>query len=1422
MKKIGSCLLSFLLTAALLLTSASPVFVFAGEPPAYSGNFVSSAGLDSSGFVPDEVWDQIGWTAMTHSSNSDAVSGQFKFVRSGNNYYFLIDVSTSNSDNILAYSTEETTASNFWNQDCVEIFLNEDPDTVYGSVEIGQGAEAYRHIRVNANGVISEGNFGSGILAVTENAAKVTKTANGFLYQVRLTSRLCNSAQAAETDRRIGVEVFAYNTANGGAWDYWAIDRAAEAAANNWGNAAPSVTTSKFGIVTVNANRITVSDKGIKTLSGSDADPNGVDLQTARVDSSVWDAIAWETMPYSSDTAKISSRFKMVRIENVYYFLVDVTTSNRSAVKAYSAEETTASNFWNQDCVEIFLNEDLDTVFGPAQIAQNPDAYRHIRINAAGVIGEGNFGSGDPKVTENYAVVTPTPSGFLYEIAVRAATKSAAELSAADNRIGLEVFAYNTEGAWNYWAIDRAAAAAEKNWSNAAPSVTTKYLGLVTTNSNHIAVDEAVNAGQTAPNPSRLTLDSDTLILKEGSSQKLSVRIEPFLANPALTYGSADQTVATISSDGVIQALQGGSTRLTVTGSGGVSAGCELTVEPLFVVPGTPDYIGKTETTDYTPPKSIQIGENTYSLKFFDGFDGTALDPSKWEFMPEWQTKEGFYQDDAVSVENGKLVLTQYVSKDVDAKKAEQLASRNLPTDYYLGGAGLQTKGRFSQTYGYYEISMKIPFTQGYWAAFWLLNDSVDYVSNRDENGLLGCELDIFEAFPNLYPKVHSTCHFSGQSVAAVSNAPEFYDSYHTIACEWNRDDYVIYIDGKRTVSLKSAAEAEARIMEICRNPLYLCITTEFGGGSKVDMEKVQWLNDTYGVIDRVYVDYVRAYSLDGALNANNRVDVEGTGYRMLADISSGIYYGQINHPVSPTEKEAEAKPIVWNVQGLEGLNDAAPADHLVLSSPYVLDFHIFDQNTNVWQNSALRSYLNSTADGDFLAPSHFTSAEADGIGETDVRIYQNDGQLLDAGTAKMYLKGHNGVVNTSDNASMNGIVGNAVLWSSLGDRSALISGSSYTAWADLWFTPGASYRGSSGNVNHYLMNPAGRSNGVRFVAYGNAHPDLDNGANIRSATMAISPLFKLDPEQIVFASKIVPETYGNPMTTQAIADRYEAYCYKLTLKDAALNLSLKDNDKTDFTVQPGEQLKLNVATTVSNLSNKTIVYKIVDRDNWLCGYGVLPAAGAEQEISVPTTNLWKNMSSTSADYSLQQQKYTVYIWQQEDHEFQSHSASEPIVVTMNVSEKAVDRYAIELSAVEENRGEIRASASEAAEGETVSLFAAAAPGFRFVRWEASAGGQELTVDGDSFVMPGCDVLVRAIFEQEPASGAESGGSTSSGEESAPGRSSSGEAPAPGSPSSGGELPLTGNVPGILCILLLTAAAAMAAVWFAGKKLAER
>lgn len=59
--------------------------------------------------------------------------------------------------------------------------------------------------------------------------------------------------------------------------------------------------------------------------------------------------------------------------------------------------------------------------------------------------------------------------------------------------------------------------------------------------------------------------------------------------------------------------------------------------------------------------------------------------------------------------------------------------------------------------------------------------------------------------------------------------------------------------------------------------------------------------------------------------------------------------------------------------------------------------------------------------------------------------------------------------------------------------------------------------------------------------------------------------------------------------------------------------------------------------------------------------------------------------------------------------------------------------------------GTVSASAASAKEGDTVTLTAEPARGYRFKEWVVDGGG--VTVDGDSFLMPGHAVTVKAVFE---------------------------------------------------------------------------
>lgn len=81
-----------------------------------------------------------------------------------------------------------------------------------------------------------------------------------------------------------------------------------------------------------------------------------------------------------------------------------------------------------------------------------------------------------------------------------------------------------------------------------------------------------------------------------------------------------------------------------------------------------------------------------------------------------------------------------------------------------------------------------------------------------------------------------------------------------------------------------------------------------------------------------------------------------------------------------------------------------------------------------------------------------------------------------------------------------------------------------------------------------------------------------------------------------------------------------------------------------------------------------------------------------------------------------------------------------------------------------EGQGTASASPASAAMGEIVTLTADAASGYYFKGWEAVAGG--VIMNGGRFIMPGENVVVKAVFEKDAGNGGSSGGGRSSSDDS--------------------------------------------------------
>src|ERR1039458_1653990 len=98
----------------------------------------------------------------------------------------------------------------------------------------------------------------------------------------------------------------------------------------------------------------------------------------------------------------------------------------------------------------------------------------------------------------------------------------------------------------------------------------------------------------------------------------------------------------------------------------------------------------------------------TWNLVWHDEFDGTKLDETKWEVMPDAPRKGGWWMRKAVSLDGkGHLVISTL--KDGDR---------------YLDGC-VRTKGKFEHSFGYYVARVQLQKQPGHWSAFWILGEGV-------------------------------------------------------------------------------------------------------------------------------------------------------------------------------------------------------------------------------------------------------------------------------------------------------------------------------------------------------------------------------------------------------------------------------------------------------------------------------------------------------------------------------------------------------------------------------------------------------------------------------------------------------------------------------------------------------------------------
>ena len=290
-------------------------------------------------------------------------------------------------------------------------------------------------------------------------------------------------------------------------------------------------------------------------------------------------------------------------------------------------------------------------------------------------------------------------------------------------------------------------------------------------------------------------------------------------------------------------------------------------------------FISPSVNTFFGLPQKIsdrQIDMSKFTLTWNDEFDGDEIDGTKWG--PEWwvvKRKGGYWHEDMARVEDGNLIISaEYLSEPLENRYYEKWHG-TINFDEY--GAGyystiLTTRDKFEQCYGYYEVRCILPAATGLWSAFWMMNEGV---YNVDGYGDDGTEVDVFES---MYYKDHrwgadavvTGIHYDGygeghknDSIGKFLMENNPYEEYNTYGVEWNKDEYIFYINGYETGRLSTGGVSD--------NPEYLLLSVEVAGNDGIaDADrhgtgKITHTPDKNWPVE-FKVDYVRCYQYSDML----------------------------------------------------------------------------------------------------------------------------------------------------------------------------------------------------------------------------------------------------------------------------------------------------------------------------------------------------------------------------------------------------------------------------------------------------------------------------------------------------------------------------------------------------------------------------
>lgn len=237
-----------------------------------------------------------------------------------------------------------------------------------------------------------------------------------------------------------------------------------------------------------------------------------------------------------------------------------------------------------------------------------------------------------------------------------------------------------------------------------------------------------------------------------------------------------------------------------------------------------------------------------YRLVWSDEFETPGLpDPTRWQH-DTFRNKEGWFNNELqyysgprqenARVQDGRLLI--------QARKESLSSAPDWGGQRYTS-ARLITQGKAQWTYGFFEISARMPCGKGTWPAIWLLGSG----GRWPEDG----ELDIMEHMGHTPGRVSSAVHVAaghaGQAVVASTPLATACSAFHRYQMHWTADGITFGVDGQAYMRYPRT-DLGPRQWPFDK-PQYLLLNLAIGG-------------DLGGLVDdgmfpvEFQVDYVRVY----------------------------------------------------------------------------------------------------------------------------------------------------------------------------------------------------------------------------------------------------------------------------------------------------------------------------------------------------------------------------------------------------------------------------------------------------------------------------------------------------------------------------------------------------------------------------------